>query len=57
MDGLVAARCKSEIFMEAAELWFVLEVSLEGSGEGMCVGWWLLLALLVDHSPVAHRDV
>lgn len=53
----MAACCKSKNFMEADELWFVLEASLEGSREGMCVGWWFLLALLVDHSPMAHRDV
>lgn len=39
--------------LHAVDLWLVLEeylVFLEGSGEGMHMAWWLLTALLVDHS-------
>lgn len=46
--------------MQSADLWLVLEecsVSLEGSGEGRHMGWWLLMALLLDHSTRAHADV
>lgn len=32
-------------------------VSLDGSGEGMHMGWWLLVAVLVDHSTRAYGDV
>ena len=45
--------------MQSADLWLVLEgclVSLEESGEGRHMGWWLLMALLVDHSTRAHGD-
>lgn len=60
VEGLVAACCKLGVFVQSADLWLVLEgclVSLEGSGEGMHMGWWLLVAVLVDHSTRAYGDV